>query len=56
VKIGSFDLELGPINEPSTNQRFYQFSPYFSDCTILGAGWKDITCKFWKSNLPNQTT
>lgn len=44
-KLGHYDMELGGLDCPTTNQRLYQFSPYFSDCTILGAGWRDITYK-----------
>ena len=48
VKSGPYIKELGGLDNPNTNQRMYQYSPYFSDCTKLGIGWRDITYKFWK--------
>ena len=39
VKIGRFDLDLGPLNDPATNQRFYKVEKgKLYDCTNL----------FWK--------
>ena len=43
LKLGHYDHELGGLDSPTTNQRLYQFSKYFSDSTSLGAGWRDIT-------------
>ena len=48
IKIGPYIKELGGLDNPNTNQRMYQYSPYFSDCTELGIGWRDITYKFLK--------
>ena len=48
IKIGPYIKELGGLDNPNTNQRMYQYSSYFSDCTELGIGWRDITYKFWK--------
>ena len=48
VKIGSYQEKLGPLNKVTTNQRLYQFSPLFSDYSVLGKGWRDITNLFWK--------
>ena len=48
IKLGPYDKELGGLDNPNTNQRMYQYSPYFSNCTELGIGWRDITYKFWK--------
>lgn len=49
IKLGPYDEELGGLDNPNTNQRMYQYSPYFSDCdSELGIGWRDITYKFWK--------
>ena len=48
IKLGPYIKELGGLDNPNTNQRMYQYSPYFSDCTKLGIGWRDITYKFWK--------
>lgn len=42
-KLGHYDIELGGLDSPTTNQRLYQYSKVFSDCTVLGAGWRDIT-------------
>lgn len=44
-KLGHYDMDLGGLDSPTTNQRLYEFSPYYSDCTLLGAGWRDITFK-----------
>ena len=48
IKLGPYIKELGGLDNPNTNQRMYQYSPYFSDCTELGIGWRDITYKFLK--------
>lgn len=54
IKLGPYDKELGGLDNPNTNQRMYQYSPYFSDCnTELGIGWRDITYKFWKHGGEN---
>lgn len=39
LKLGGFDLDLGPINERTTNQRFYK---------IKNGKMYDITELFWK--------
>ena len=49
-KLGHYDLDLGGLNSPTTNQRLYQFSPYYDDTTMLGAGWRDITFKMRKNH------
>lgn len=49
LKLGHYDMELGGLDSPNTNQRLYQFDHYFNDCTEgLGAGWRDITYKLQK--------
>ena len=48
-KLGHYDMELGGLDSPTTNQKLYQFNHLFSDCTILGAGWRDVTYKLRKS-------
>ena len=54
IKLGEYKKELGGLDNPNTNQRMYQYSPYFSDCnTELGIGWRDITYKFWKHGSNN---
>lgn len=47
-KLGHYDMELGGLNSPTTNQRLYQYNKLFSDCTMLGTGWRDITYKMQK--------
>lgn len=42
-KIGHYDPNLGGLDSPTTNQRLFHFSPYYSDVTMLGASWRDIT-------------
>lgn len=49
IKLGHYDMELGGLKSPTTNQRLYQHNPYFNDYTI-GHCWKDITYKLQKSN------
>lgn len=41
-KLGHYDQDLGGLDSPTTNQRLYQYSKYFSECTIA-QGWRDIT-------------
>ena len=55
IKLGPYIKKLGGLDNPNTNQRMYQCSPYFSDCsTELGIGWRDITYKFWKHGRENR--
>lgn len=42
VKLGPYIASEGPLNSKTTNQRFYEFKPYSSVCTI-GPGWEDVT-------------
>lgn len=39
IKIGSYDMELGSLNEPTTNQRFYE---------VINGELIDHTYLFWK--------
>lgn len=39
IKIGSYDMELGPLNESTTNQRFYE---------VINGELIDHTYLFWK--------
>lgn len=39
IKIGSYDMELGPLNESTTNQRFYE---------VINGELIDRTYLFWK--------
>ena len=50
VKLGPYKKEYGPINVKTTNQRMYEFNPLYSDCSVLGKSWRDITYKFWKDD------
>lgn len=50
VKLGHYDMELGGLNSPTTNQRLYKFNHLYDDVTILGAGWKNITYLLQKKN------
>ena len=43
IKLGHYDQELGGLDSPITNQRLYSHNMYYSDCTALGTGWRDIT-------------
>ena len=43
VKIGSYVEELGGLKNPKTNQRLYKKT---------NGEWKDITYKFWTSDMP----
>lgn len=47
IKLGPYIEEKGPLNNPNTNQRLYEYNPLYSDYTI-GKCWRDITYKFWK--------
>lgn len=50
LKLGHYDSELGGLDSPTTNQRLYQYSAYYSGSAELGDGWKDITSKMLKPN------
>lgn len=39
LKVGRYDKKLGGLNNPTTNQRMYQF---------INNEVKDITCLFWR--------
>ena len=40
IKIGPYIRHLGPLNQPTTNQRLYRMSP--------NGSMTDITSRFWK--------
>ena len=46
VKLGHYDQDLGGLDSPTTNQRLYEYSPYYRKTHDLGEGWRDITYKF----------
>lgn len=48
IKLGPYDMDKGPIDKNTTNQRMYEYNPIYSDFTI-GKCWRDITNKFWKT-------
>jgi hypothetical protein len=52
LKLGHYDQELGGLNSPSTNQRFYQYFPTIDQSiNDLGKGWKDVTYKLQSSKV-----
>lgn len=55
VKTGHYDHELGGLDSRTTNQRMYQYNKLFSECTALGIGWRDITYKFWRNKVQDNT-
>lgn len=54
-KTGHYDHELGGLDSRTTNQRMYQYNKLFSECTALGRGWRDITYKFWRNEVQDNT-
>jgi anaerobic ribonucleoside-triphosphate reductase activating protein len=52
IKLGGFDLNRGPLNNPNTNQRMYQYNDCMKDAAVVNGrerkGWKNITEKFWR--------
>ena len=47
IKLGPYIEEKGALTSPTTNQRFYEYDPIYSNYTI-GPGWRDVTSQFWK--------
>lgn len=45
IKVGSYKEELGPLNNPNTNQRLYKIGRLYNQNYIIV---EDITNKFWK--------
>lgn len=45
IKLGPYQEERGPLDNPNTNQRFYQ---------VVNGELVDITHKFWKHETENQ--
>lgn len=45
IKLGPYQEEKGPLNNPNTNQKFYQ---------VVEGELVDITYKFWKHEIENQ--
>ena len=45
IKVGPYMKDLGPINEPTTNQRLYKIDKFYNLNQIIS---EDITNKFWK--------
>ena len=45
IKVGPYKKDLGPLNEPTTNQRLYKISKFYNQQQIIS---EDITNKFWK--------
>ena len=46
IKLGPYQEENGPLNNPNTNQRFFQ---------VMNGELIDITYKFWKHETENQS-
>lgn len=46
IKLGPYIEEKGPLDNPNTNQRFYQ---------VVNGELVDITHKFWKHEIENQS-
>ena len=44
IKVGPYIEQLGPLNNPNTNQKMYERQDN---------KWKDITFKFWKDARNN---
>lgn len=44
IKLGHYDEECGPLNNPNTNQRMYKVSRFFVNPVLV-----DMTNKFWKN-------
>ena len=50
-KIGHYDMELGGLDSPTTNQRLYQYDSHYEKGTgLLGLSWKDTTSLLQKSH------
>lgn len=48
VKLGPYIKDLGPLDNPNTNQRMYKYDSSCKDSIEgLGEGWIDITHKFY---------
>ena len=45
IKVGPYIESLGPINQPTTNQRLYKIGRFYNQNQIM---LDDITNKFWK--------
>ena len=45
IKVGPYIENLGPINQPTTNQRLYKIGRFYNQNQIM---LDDITNKFWK--------
>lgn len=57
LKIGPYIAELGPLDNPKTNQRLYMKVPFSIETDISGKkrkNWMDITGKFWDKQLLNK--
>ena len=58
IKLGPYDAALGPLNEPTTNQRLYRLmdpsevAPVGGEVTYHGSrAYLDITSRFWRKGL-----
>ena len=46
IKLGHYDESLGGLDKKTTNQRLWEYNPYYSDASPFGKCWRDITSKF----------
>ena len=53
IKLGAYDIEKGPLNMKTTNQRMYQIVPFCDTVwpQLKNAGAIDITYKFWEKKI-----
>ena len=50
IKIGPYKEECGPINNPSTNQRFYMNGRVMNKMSAYAGSYYDRTDLFWKND------
>lgn len=49
IKVGPYDSKFGPINVPTTNQRFYTRGSAMKKMSVSQNMWYDTTDKFWRN-------
>jgi anaerobic ribonucleoside-triphosphate reductase activating protein len=50
IKLGPYNEECGPINNPNTNQRFYAKGRVLHKMDMREDSFYDVTDKFWKND------
>lgn len=48
IKIGHYDEEKGPLNDPNTNQKMFFIEEFIGEDGIMYKGLVNITNKFWE--------